>query len=157
MEINATRGFRHLEFFMTILDTLQNESSSPLHHIRNAAVTFVWDTQWYQAHAHEPQAETCSQVLRLRGNLVYELVCAIPNLKKLTINWHDSEDSGDALAMRSVVLEPFDEIVLNTYGEPIDINIVNHFHQQSTGQKSSVPTCAMRQELEGILMGEDFC
>lgn len=157
LQIDATKGFRHVEFFLEILGALQTEPVTPLHHIRNAAVTFVWDTQWFQAHAHEPQAEICNQILRLRGNLTHQLICAIPNLTKLTLNWHDSEESDDSLAMRSVVLEPFDEVVLNVYGEPIDINIINHFEQQDTGPKPSGLVSAMRQELDEILTGKDFC
>jgi len=155
LEIDASKGFRHVEFFLTILETLKTPFS-PLHHIRNAAVTFVWDTQWYQAHSHDPQAEFCNEVLRLRANLVHQLV-TVSNLTKITINWHDSEDSGDSLAMRSLVLEPFDDILLNVHREPIDINIINHFEQQGTGHKPSGLVSAMRREFDEILTGKEFC
>ena len=157
LEINATKGFRHVEFFETILKTLQTEPHTPLRHIRNVTVTFAWDTQWFQAHIHEVHSEICADILRLRANLACDLVRAIDNLTKLTINWHDSEDSGDALAMRNVVLEPFDEIVVNVYGEPIDVNIINHFEQQGTEHNPSTLTTSMRQELDEILDGQDFC
>lgn len=157
LELDATKGFRHLEFFNTILNTLWTEANTPLNHIRNAAITFVWDTQWIQSHAHEFKTELCTQILRIRANLAYQLVCAIPNLTKVTIHWHDSENSNDAILMRNVALEPFDVTPLNKYKEPVDINIINHFEQQDTEHKPSSLISAMRQELDEILAGKDFC
>jgi hypothetical protein len=113
IRIDVTGSFAYTSMFETALDELTDAAFSPFESIRKVEVTFVWDTEWLRG--PDCQGNECffQSMLFIRADKVVQVLQRAPELKQLTIHWHDSIKDDQSASLRYEILEKFDNITAN--------------------------------------------
>ncbi|OAG01320.1 uncharacterized protein CC84DRAFT_186357 [Paraphaeosphaeria sporulosa] len=107
LTINATTSFSHFTFFELALTKLAEAPFSPMEHIKNAEIIFVWDSTWIRAEETGFAGAVFPVLLKSRVDFILEILLRAPELEKLKIIWHDSAQDDGAMQLRADTLEPF--------------------------------------------------
>jgi hypothetical protein len=120
LRIEATGSFAHSSFFEEALQQITDAAFSPMENIRKVEVTFVWDTTWLRADDAGSAEAIFPALLRERSAFVWKILSQAPDLRELTIHWHDSAQDNDSANFMLDVLAPFHTL-------PANVNIQEHY------------------------------
>jgi hypothetical protein len=138
--IDATGSFAHSTMFEESLQQIADAAFSPFKNIRKVELTFVWDTVWFRATDEAREVEAVFQaLLRMRAHVVLRILEQTPDLKQVTIHWHDSIE--DALSSNFR-----DEIAMLFLALSAKITVVPYYLKE--GQKPHRKTLAGKKRLE---------
>ncbi|PSN69518.1 hypothetical protein BS50DRAFT_572637 [Corynespora cassiicola Philippines] len=119
LHINATASFAHTSFIEETFQQLTEAAFSPMEGIRKIQLTLVWDTTWIRAQEDAVQV-VFPALLRQRVLFVKDSILnKAPDLKQLTIYWHDTAEDPEAFSLRN-------ELVSSFYIPGVKIIEVNH-------------------------------
>lgn len=107
LRIEATGSFAHTSFFEEAFSQITEAAFSPMENIRKVEVTFVWDTTWLRADDAGCTGAIFPALLRQRAAFVIGILAQAPNLKKVTIHWHDSAEDEESVDLMNDVLAGF--------------------------------------------------
>ncbi|KAJ4359904.1 uncharacterized protein N0V89_000461 [Didymosphaeria variabile] len=107
LKIDATASFLHFTFFELALNKLAEAPFSPMENIKNAEITFVWDTTWIRSESGGFAGAVFPVFLKDRVDFILEILLRAPELKKVKIHWYDSAQDDGAMQLRADTLEPF--------------------------------------------------
>jgi hypothetical protein len=107
LQIHATGSFAHTSFFEEALSQIADAAFSPVENVRKVAVMFVWDTTWLRAESTGTAAAIFPALLRQRATFVHQILLRAPDLKEVTITWHDSAQDDESANFMLDTLEPF--------------------------------------------------
>jgi hypothetical protein len=105
--IDATGSFAHTSFFEETFSQIADATLSPVKDIRKVEVAFVWDTTWLRADDTGCAGAIFPALLRQRAAFVVGILAQAPNLKEVTIHWHDSAQDEDSVDLMNDVLMDF--------------------------------------------------
>lgn len=107
LRINATGSFAHTSFFEEAFSQITEAAFSPMENIRKVEVTFVWDTTWLRADSTGSAEAIFPALLRQRSDFVNQILLQAPDLKEVTIHWHDSAQDNESAIFMLDILAPF--------------------------------------------------
>lgn len=107
LRINATGSFAHTSFFEEAFRQITDAAFSPMENIRKVEVLFSWDTTWLRADDTGCAEAVFPALLRQRSDFVYQILSQAPDLKEVTIHWHDSAQDNDSADFMLDILAPF--------------------------------------------------
>jgi hypothetical protein len=107
LRIEATGSFAHTSFFEEAFSQITEAAFSPMENIRKVEVTFVWDTTWLRAEETGQAAAIFPALLRQRSDFVFQILSQAPDLKEVTVHWHDSAQDNESANFMLDVLAPF--------------------------------------------------
>jgi hypothetical protein len=163
IEIDVTRSFMHQSIFEETLDKFITNGFSPLEQIRKISLTFSWDTEWLTNKTSGADPElfgdwAFTYGLQDRTEKVKQLVRACPDLRKLTIDWHDSERSPKSEALMNEIVMGFLELTSKQWSDNItresgflDVTATEHFTEKDTVHHPDSIIGRRRQEFDSIL------
>jgi hypothetical protein len=101
LTINVNKGFQHMSFFTETMNTLTHAPHSPLEHIRKLRLVIVWDSEWLREKTTPPDREIeepwfFNFYFSERMQVILDVISACPELQKVFIEYHDSEDTADS-------------------------------------------------------------
>ncbi|KAJ4308236.1 hypothetical protein N0V94_009440 [Neodidymelliopsis sp. IMI 364377] len=107
LRIDATGSFAHTSFFEEAFGQITETNLSPVKNIRKVEVAFIWDTTWLRADDAGCAGAIFPALLRQRAAFVVGILAQAPNLKEVTIHWHDSAQDKDSIDLMNDVLMGF--------------------------------------------------
>lgn len=107
LRIEATGSFAHTSFFEEAFSQITDAAFSPMENIRKVEVTFVWDTTWIRSDTTGCVEAIFPALLRQRANFVHQILSRAPDLKEVTVHWHDSAQDDESMNLMIDVLAPF--------------------------------------------------
>jgi hypothetical protein len=107
LKVNATGSFAHTSFFEETFRQITDAAFSPMENVRKVAVLFAWDTTWLRADDTGCAEAIFPALLRQRSVFVYQILSQAPDLKEVTIHWHDSAQDNESANFMLDILAPF--------------------------------------------------
>jgi hypothetical protein len=107
LKVNATGSFAHTSFFEETFRQITDAAFSPMENVRKVAVLFAWDTTWLRADDTGCAEAIFPALLRQRSDFVYRILSQAPDLKEVTIHWHDSAQDNESANFMLDILAPF--------------------------------------------------
>lgn len=107
LRINATGAFAHTSFFEEAFDQITQAAFSPMENVRKVEVLFSWDTTWLRADTTGCAEAIFPALLRQRSEFVHKILSQAPDLKDVTIHWHDSAEDNESANFMLDILAPF--------------------------------------------------
>jgi hypothetical protein len=107
LRINATGSFAHTSFFEEAFDQITEAAFSPMENVRKVEVLFSWDTTWLRADTTGCAEAIFPALLRQRSEFVHKILSQAPDLKDVTIHWHDSAEDNESANFMLDILAPF--------------------------------------------------
>jgi hypothetical protein len=107
LRINATGSFAHTSFFEEAFRQITDAAFSPMENIRKVEVLFSWDTTWLRADDTGCVEAIFPALLRQRSDFVHQILSQAPDLKEVTIHWHDSAQDNESANFMLDILAPF--------------------------------------------------
>jgi hypothetical protein len=162
-EIDVTRSFMHQSIFEETLDKFVTNSFSPLEQIRKVSLVFSWDTEWLTNKTSGADPElfgdwAFTYGLQDRAEKVKELIRACPDLRKLTIDWHDSERTPKSEALMNETVMGFLDLTSKQWSDNItresgflDVTATEHFTESDTLHGPDSVIGRRRKEFDDIL------
>lgn len=120
LRIEATGSFAHTSFFEEAFSQITEAAFSPMENIRKVEVTFVWDSTWIRADTSGAVDAIFPALLRERSDFVFKILKQAPNLREVTIHWHDSAQDDESANLRLDILDRF-------YGLLTEIMVEEHY------------------------------
>ncbi|KAF2475860.1 uncharacterized protein BDR25DRAFT_391274 [Lindgomyces ingoldianus] len=139
LRIDATGSFAHTSFFEESLGEITDAPLSPVENIRRVDVTFVWDSAWLRA--SEAFEGIYQAMLRQRAEFVIGILKRAPELKTVTVHWHDSANDEESTALKLDVLEGFYAFLGSA-----ELNLEEHY--LSPGEEPDATSLAGKQRVE---------
>lgn len=113
LRISATSSFAHTSFFEEAFSQITEAAFSPMENIRKVEVLFVWDTTWLRAEETGCADAIFPALLRQRGDFVHQILSQAPDLREVTIHWHDSAQDNESANFMLDILAPFHSLNAN--------------------------------------------
>lgn len=113
LRISATSSFAHTSFFEEAFSQITEAAFSPMENIRKVEVLFVWDTTWLRAEETGCADAIFPALLRQRGDFVHRILSQAPDLREVTIHWHDSAQDNESANFMLDILAPFHTLNAN--------------------------------------------
>lgn len=113
LRISATSSFAHTSFFEEAFSQITEAAFSPMENIRKVEVLFVWDTTWLRAEETGCAEAIFPALLRQRGDFVHQILSQAPDLREVTIHWHDSAQDNESANFMVDILAPFHSLNAN--------------------------------------------
>ncbi|KAF2035166.1 hypothetical protein EK21DRAFT_54892 [Setomelanomma holmii] len=135
LQINATGSFAHTSFFEEAFSQITDAAFSPMENVRKVESTFVWDTTWLRADTTGCAEAIFPALLRQRAEFVRQILSQAPDLREVTIHWHDSAQDEDAAIFMQDILVPFLSLNANVKVEEHYIAADAKPHKRSTAGK----------------------
>lgn len=107
LRINATGAFAHTSFFEEAFTQITEAAFSPMENVRKVEVLFSWDTTWLRADTTGCAEAIFPALLRQRSEFVHKILSQAPDLKDVTIHWHDSAEDNESANFMLDILAPF--------------------------------------------------
>ncbi|KAH9869103.1 hypothetical protein J1614_008180 [Plenodomus biglobosus] len=107
LRIEATASFSHTTFYEEAFNQIASAGFSPIENIRKVEVTFVWDSTWIRTDTSGCVEAIFPALLRERANFVVKILQQAPDLREITIHWHDSAQDADSADLRDDIHERF--------------------------------------------------
>lgn len=107
LRISATSSFAHTSFFEEAFSQITEAAFSPMENIRKVEVLFVWDTTWLRAEETGCAEAIFPALLRQRADFVQQILLQAPDLREVTIHWHDSAQDNESANFMLDILAPF--------------------------------------------------
>lgn len=120
LRIEATASFAHTSFFEEAFSQITEAAFSPMENIRKVEVTFVWDTTWIRAEESSFAANIFPALLRQRSDFVLKILSQAPDLKEVTVHWHDSAQDDESANFMLEILAAFHSL-------PATVKIEEHY------------------------------
>lgn len=149
LHIDATASFCHFTFFELALNKIAETPFSPMENIKNAEITFVWDTTWIRAESTGFAGAVFPVFLKSRADFILEILLRAPELQKLKIIWHDSAQDDGAMQLRADTLEPF---IMN-----LNVDVETEDHYIAPDAKPRASSGAGKQRLEFQALFDNGC
>jgi hypothetical protein len=149
LKIDATASFLHFTFFELALTKLAEAPFSPMENIKNAEITFVWDSTWIRAESNGFAGAVFPVFLKSRVDFIVEILLRAPELRNVKIIWHDSAQDDGAMQVRADTLEPF---IMN-----INAVIETEDHYIAPDAKPRASSRAGKQRLEFKAIIDNGC
>ena len=143
LKLNASAGYAHTTFFEEALQQMANAPFSPIENIRRCEVKIFYDSDFIST---ESQAipSIFQAMLRIRAELVIELLCQAPGLKYLKLKWYDSSTTPEAITFKRDILDQFDQLFA-------EITIEEHIIASGTEPSEDSPHGQFRLELADLV------
>jgi hypothetical protein len=163
LEIDVTREFLHQSFFLETLSQFIDHAFSPTEQIRKVSLVFSWDSEWLTSKLTGSPAELCDDFaftwfLQERVAKAIDLLKAAPELRKLTIDWHDTERTDKSENLMNETIMPFLSLAGKTWTDSvtnesgyIDVTATEHFSEPDTVHARSSVLGRRRNEFDIIL------
>lgn len=113
LRISATSSFAHTSFFEEAFSQITEAAFSPMENIRKVEVLFVWDNAWLRAEETGCANAIFPALLRQRGDFVHQILSQAPDLREVTIHWHDSAQDNESANFMLDILAPFHSLNAN--------------------------------------------
>jgi hypothetical protein len=164
LEIDVTREFLHHSFFLETLSQFIDHPFSPIEQIRKLSLVFSWDTEWLTSKltGSPPELDddfAFTWFLQERAMKALDLLKAAPELRKLTIDWHDTERTERSQTLMNETIMPFLSLTGETWTDSItnesgyvDVTVTEHFSESDTVHASSSVLGRRRNEFDLILV-----
>lgn len=107
LRIEATGSFAHTSFFEEAFSQITDAAFSPMKNVRKVEVTFVWDTTWIRADTTGCVEAIFPALLRQRAEFIVKILQRAPDLKNLTVYWHDSAQDAESIDLRTEIYHRF--------------------------------------------------
>lgn len=107
LRISATSSFAHTSFFEEAFSQITEAAFSPMENIRKVEALFVWDTTWLRAEETGCAEAIFPALLRQRADFVHQILSQAPDLREVTIHWHDSAQDNESANFMLDILAPF--------------------------------------------------
>tara|TARA_R110002003_G_scaffold193_34_gene15136 strand:- start:3520 stop:4911 length:1392 start_codon:yes stop_codon:yes gene_type:complete len=135
LRINATGSFAHTSFFEEAFSQITEAAFSPMENVRKVEVTFVWDTTWLRADTTGCAEAIFPALLRQRSDFVRQILSQAPDLREVTIQWHDSAQDDESANFMLDILAPFLGLKANVKVEEHYIAVDAKPHKRSIAGK----------------------
>jgi hypothetical protein len=143
LRIEATGSFAHTSFFEEAFDQITNTAFSPMENIRKVEVIFVWDTTWIRSDKTGFAQAIFPALLRQRADFVTKILAKAPDLKQVTIHWHDSAQDDESIDLMNEVLAGF--LILSA-----SVKVEEHYISADAKPKSNSIAGKDRTEFQKI-------
>lgn len=110
LRISATNSFAHTSFFEEAFEQITEAAFSPVENIRKVEVMFVWDTTWLRADQGGYAEAIFPALLHQRAAFVHKILLQAPDLREVTIHWHDSARDDESISFMLDILGRFHEL-----------------------------------------------
>lgn len=100
-------SFAHTSFFEEAFSQITDAAFSPMENIRKVESLFVWDTTWLRADQTGCLEAIFPALLRQRSDFVYKILSQAPDLREVTIHWHDTARDDESAGLMIDILAPF--------------------------------------------------
>ncbi|KAF2846516.1 hypothetical protein T440DRAFT_558121 [Plenodomus tracheiphilus IPT5] len=107
LNIEATASFAHTSFFEEAFTQITDAAFSPMENIRKVEVNFVWDSTWIRADDTGCIEAIFPALLRQRADFVVKILQQAPDLRDVTVHWHDSTQDDESTGLRLEIYEGF--------------------------------------------------
>lgn len=165
LTIDVNKGFQHFSFFNETMTKLMQEPHSPLKHIRKLRLIITWDSEWLREKCTPPDREIVEgqeyffgYYFGERMQVIRNLVEASPALQKVTIEYHDTEDTTESRAfmadrLAALQMELMDKLWMNAndFPMPVDTEFKEHFSQAGTAHARDSILALRRAEMDRFL------
>jgi hypothetical protein len=138
LRISATNSFAHTSFFEEAFSQITDAAFSPMENIRKVDVMFVWDTTWLRADETGFAQAIFPALLRQRADFVHKILSQAPDLREVTVHWHDSAQDDESMGFMLDILAPFHELNANVKIEEHYIAADAKPHKRSIAGKQRV-------------------
>lgn len=146
ISIDVSGSMAHTSMFEEALDQIADAELSPFKKIRHIKLKFVWDTEWMRSEQAKDNEDIFKSLLDIRADLVTKILESCPELKKLTIEWHDSVQDPLSDAHRLDIYDKF-----KTFA--VDLTTKEHFLTPGTKPSSKSDIGKKRREFQTISDG----
>ncbi|KAH7382725.1 hypothetical protein DE146DRAFT_623277 [Phaeosphaeria sp. MPI-PUGE-AT-0046c] len=113
LRVSATSSFAHTSFFEEAFSQITEAAFSPMENIRKVEVLFVWDTTWLRAEETGCAEAIFPALLRQRADFVHQILSQAPDLREVTVHWHDSAEDNESANFMLDILAPFHSLNAN--------------------------------------------
>jgi hypothetical protein len=167
LTVDVNKGFEHISFFIETMDKLVQQIFSPLEHIRKLRLVVTWDSEWLREKSTPPDRQLEEGQMFFFGfhfaerlQVIINLLNACPELEKVTIDYHDTEDTP---ASRSFMVDKLMDLHTAIAGklyrdehglmQSVDIETREHFSVAGTAHARNSPLALRRTEFDHFLLG----
>ncbi|KAF2434756.1 hypothetical protein EJ08DRAFT_656981 [Tothia fuscella] len=169
LKIDVTKSFQHHSFFLETLQQFLDHPFSPIEQIRKMELTFVWDSEWLSAKstpngdglpADLQETWAFGYYLGERIEKTIELLRASPELRSITIQWHDSERTPQSEAFMTEKVMPFLSLTdkqwtdNNGITKQVDVTLSDHFADAGTTHARGSDMQNRRNEFDQLLASQ---
>ena len=165
LTINVNQGFQHMSFFTETLNKLIDAPYSPLEQVRKLRLVIAWDSEWLREKTTPPDREIeegqtffFTYYFGERLQVATNLVKACPELVKVTIEYHDTEDTtesrtfmADRLSELQTELASKFSINKEGFPLPVELEFKEHFSQAGTAHARNSVLALHRTEMDRFL------
>lgn len=165
LTVDVNTGFQHMSMFVETMNQLIDASFSPLEHIRKLRLLITWDSEWLREKSTPPDRTVETDQVSIIGfffserlQVMINLLNACPELEKITIEYHDTEDTPESrsfMAERLADLQTAiaEKIYIGVDGFPraTELEMQEHFSSAGTAHARNSVLALRRSEFDSLL------
>jgi hypothetical protein len=165
LTIDVNKGFEHFSMYNETMNMLIDSTFSPLEHIRKVHLVITWDSEWLREKSTPPGGELETDQMFFFGfffgerlQTMINLLKACPELRKVTIDYHDTEDTPESRTFMVEKLMDLHATItgktwINEYGAscPVELEVHEYFSAANTVHAGNSLLALRRTEFDRFL------